>query len=476
MTLPIMAALSDFAQGDRGVVGVLGLEFDAVAVTPEALDGGFFADPGGDDFAVLGGLLGLDDDQVARQDVRAGHALALDAQQKAVAPAAQEREGDRDEVLDVLGGEQGHAGGDGADQGQAQDAVVFVPGARVQAGQDADAARLPGRAVLAGQPLDEALLVQGVQVDGDAAQGADAQALLHLADGRRVALVLDIADDEVEDFLLPSVSPLAMRVRSLVVLASSGDGRIGRQWVPGLHQRRGLRGCGPRAISPAPPMRRVRADRRAPATGRRWPGRRTGAAVRKRPCVCIPSAIIPESGAGTQWRRGRPGPSHADLRQSSRSGAQATRLFVVGAGLPCLVLPIWAGDVRAIITHDRRHGAVAAVGAGAGQCWPGGRLERTEPETLMALTRLRSAASTGQAAAAWEMAEAAAAWRREVRAGRGADVLRPRGAGAGVEPARGGLPCGAVFRGGACKRLRPVRRDRWGCTGVRTRGPAGDAV
>lgn len=55
-----------FAQGDGGVVGVLGLKLDAVAVPPEALDCGFLADAGGDNIAVLGGLLGLDNHQIPR--------------------------------------------------------------------------------------------------------------------------------------------------------------------------------------------------------------------------------------------------------------------------------------------------------------------------------------------------------------------------------------------------------------------------
>ena len=81
-----------------------------------------------------------------------------------------------------------------------------------------------------------------------------------------------------------------------------------------------------------------------------------------------------------------------------------------------------------------------------------------------------------QAAAAWEMAEAARARAGQIRAGRGADVLRARGPGTGVQPAGGGVPCAALRAGGHPACGRRVRRHRRRRAGLRAGGPARDAV
>ena len=61
--------------------------------------------------------LGVDDDVVAVVDAGVDHGVALDAQHEVVVVAAHEG-GHIDELLDVLLGQDGHAGGDLPDEGQ----------------------------------------------------------------------------------------------------------------------------------------------------------------------------------------------------------------------------------------------------------------------------------------------------------------------------------------------------------------------
>ena len=63
------------------------------------------------DVAVVRVLLAADDDEVALEDPRVDHRIALDAKQELLA-SARERLGHRDVFLDVLLGQQRAAGGD----------------------------------------------------------------------------------------------------------------------------------------------------------------------------------------------------------------------------------------------------------------------------------------------------------------------------------------------------------------------------
>ena len=85
---------------------VLGLEPDAAALLEEPLDRRLLrhlvlADERHDDVAVLGGLLPANHDEIAFEDPRIDHRVALDAQEELLAPA-RKRLRDAEVVLDVL--------------------------------------------------------------------------------------------------------------------------------------------------------------------------------------------------------------------------------------------------------------------------------------------------------------------------------------------------------------------------------------
>src|SRR5665647_2878709 len=173
---------------DRLVELVLGLQAHGAALVVEALGGGLVADQRHDDLAVLRLILRVHDDEVAVEDAGAGHGVALHAEDEVVVVTAQEA-GDVDELLDVLLGEDGHAGGDTTDQRQRA--------RRSESANDVQCARLGGIA------LDEpqALEIGEVRVYGRWRGQVELRA--DLAHRRRIAVDAHAFADELEYLLLP---------------------------------------------------------------------------------------------------------------------------------------------------------------------------------------------------------------------------------------------------------------------------------
>ena len=135
--------------------------------------------------------------------MRPRHALPLDAQQETIgSTCSQKLVGDGNEVLDVLVRQQRGSRCNGANERKAAQASDLIEGTRLQMRQDLDTPSM-ARTVFGGLTLDVTFFLKGVQMDRDTAQGANRQAKLHFADRWRVALFLDVGNDEIENFLLP---------------------------------------------------------------------------------------------------------------------------------------------------------------------------------------------------------------------------------------------------------------------------------
>ena len=89
------------------------MQLDAVASFAQRLDRGLVFDQGDDDLSRLGIGLLAHDDEVAGQDARVEHALALDAQAEQLARCASRLE--RDVAVEVLDGGLERAGGNTAE-------------------------------------------------------------------------------------------------------------------------------------------------------------------------------------------------------------------------------------------------------------------------------------------------------------------------------------------------------------------------
>src|SRR5581483_9358064 len=154
-------------------------------------------EPGGHHLAVVGGLGGLHDYDVAVVDQGVDHRIALDANGVDVLVAAQHLGGQRHDVLGRRGERlfRRHrdrlAGSDGAENRHLDDAGT--PAARRR---QLDAAR-----DLAIAP-DQALLLQYAQIVVDDGGGADAAGLLDLADAGRVVVLIDKVPDRPQDTVL----------------------------------------------------------------------------------------------------------------------------------------------------------------------------------------------------------------------------------------------------------------------------------
>lgn len=102
---------------DRCEVGIGRQQADAFAIPMQALDGDLVVDAGDDDATVLGRGAAMHGDEVAIEDAGITHAQALHAQQ--IVGAWTEQFGiDRVLCFDVLGSEDGAAGGDPPDEGK----------------------------------------------------------------------------------------------------------------------------------------------------------------------------------------------------------------------------------------------------------------------------------------------------------------------------------------------------------------------
>ena len=129
----------------------------------------------------------MHDDEVAVEDAGVDHGVALDAQHEVAVVAAQEA-GHLDELLDVLLGEQGDAGGDLPDQRQRP--------RRPQVVDELEGARLGGVAP------DEALALEIGEVGVHGGGRGQVECRADLAHRRRVAVGADGLADERQHLLL----------------------------------------------------------------------------------------------------------------------------------------------------------------------------------------------------------------------------------------------------------------------------------
>src|SRR5450432_983102 len=177
--------------------GVGGLEPDAVTLRVVALHRGLVVDHGDHDVAAAGLELLLHEDVVAVEDAVLDHRLALHAQREDLARLADEEAIDAHRVLDVLDGQQGHAGRDPTDQ-RNLDEVIVLPG---RADRTPHTDRSQG-ARLQIFTLQVSLLLQRAQVIVHPIGRANSEVEPNLAQGRRVAALADRLRDEIEDLAL----------------------------------------------------------------------------------------------------------------------------------------------------------------------------------------------------------------------------------------------------------------------------------
>ena len=175
----------DFARidDDRLEIRVLGNQFDKAAAMLQALDGDFLVEPGDDDLAVAR-LVGLvHGEQVAVEDAGIDHRQAAHLEQ-VIGARAEQLGIQRVAALHVLDGEDRRAGGDAADQRQAE--LLDQPDAACRTGFEDD-----------GAFLGERLEVIFRRIGRSEAEGAG-----NFHARRRRPEHLERAADEIENFLL----------------------------------------------------------------------------------------------------------------------------------------------------------------------------------------------------------------------------------------------------------------------------------
>jgi hypothetical protein len=174
---------------DRGHFGVGGLQADHAAFAVEALEGGVGAvDEGDDDLAFAGGAGTLDQDVVAGDDVFVAHGVAAHLEGEDLAIADDVGEGDTFRGFD---GFDGLASCDAAEEGKPVRAFFAAP----------DGENVDGTAAIV-STLEEAFVLQVRDVFMYGGEGAEAQSGGDLLVGRRVAVLLGEAGQEVDDLFL----------------------------------------------------------------------------------------------------------------------------------------------------------------------------------------------------------------------------------------------------------------------------------
>lgn len=185
-------ALDDeFVGGDEvGVGGVFGAEVGAAASEEVGFEGAVAVDEGCDDAAVGGGLE-FEDDDVAVEDVGAGHRVAADAEGEG-AGVSRDAEGvdvHVDAAVAVFGLEERVAGGDGAEEGDGGEAGF----------------RWLARGEGAGEALggcEGSLAAEGGDVLGGGVGAGVAEVVLDVAEGGADAVAAAVGGDEVQGGLL----------------------------------------------------------------------------------------------------------------------------------------------------------------------------------------------------------------------------------------------------------------------------------
>ncbi len=185
--------------GDRVEGRILRHQPDVTVTQPVGLHGRLAVEHGGDDLTRIRGRLLPDHHPVAVADRRVEHRVTLDLEHEDLALADQLAR-QREDVLHRLLGEDRATGGDATEHrdvgrrgalGAAQLVVDVVRRADVDG---------PGPVRIA---PEEALLLQFLELVGDARRGNQPDRLADLAHARRVAVALDPGADEVEDASLP---------------------------------------------------------------------------------------------------------------------------------------------------------------------------------------------------------------------------------------------------------------------------------
>src|SRR5690606_3509784 len=150
----------------------------------QAFDGDFVIDAGDDDLSVVDIAGAVYGQQIVFKDAGIDHAVTLHAQE-IIGAGMEEAGGDIAVILDILFGEDGVAGGDAADDG---DALVFLG--------DTDAARG------AGDHLDRALAGQRLQMLFGGVGRFEAEFAGDIGAGRGIAGFVGIAANQIQNFLL----------------------------------------------------------------------------------------------------------------------------------------------------------------------------------------------------------------------------------------------------------------------------------
>ena len=170
------------------------------------LDCRLVVDLGHDDFAAFGRLLLACEDEVAVEDARVDHGIALDAEREYVGTAGEEVAVDGDCAFEVLDREDGRTGGDSADDRNLDGVARCGFGCGTVGVDNFDAAAEPGSAV------EVALLDEGGQDGADAVRGRDFEVVADFADRRRHAVFLGVLLDVLVDFLLTGRQFFALAV------------------------------------------------------------------------------------------------------------------------------------------------------------------------------------------------------------------------------------------------------------------------
>ena len=184
----------DGVDDDRIHARVGGLETDAAALAVDALEGGGAVFEQRDHrLTVVGELLPVDDDQIAVEDVVFDHAVALDAQDELLAGATHVV-GQVDGFLVIFDGQDGLAGGDGADQ---RGAAVAAEEGGIRIGlEDLDAEGEAGTG-------DGALALKGVEMLLDGG-GGQPEAIADLPHAGTVFVFVEQVADGGDDGALPA--------------------------------------------------------------------------------------------------------------------------------------------------------------------------------------------------------------------------------------------------------------------------------
>ncbi len=195
----------------------------------EGLHGRLAVEHGGDDVAVVGVRLRTHHDPVAVADGRVDHRLAADLQHEQVA-LAHELAGKREDLLDLLVGGDGNAGGDASDEryerrvAEGRRHVGGVLGCRArQVDEDLHRARLAGVAAQVAAQLEL------IQLVGDAGERLQSDGVTDLAHAGRIAVPRDGGLDHLEDLQLLVAQALASAGLGLV-------GHVARSFDRGLRK------------------------------------------------------------------------------------------------------------------------------------------------------------------------------------------------------------------------------------------------